>query len=325
MLQVLPHQQKQCNLAVLGEHHLDQHTTVLTFWQFIKICRKYLPNGKNRIFHARRNDEMIQALLAKKLFRARIKIVFTSTAQRHHSKFTKWLMNQMDSIITTCHSAGNYIERKADIIIPHGIDITRYSPAENREEAWKKTGFPGKRGIGIFGRIRPSKGIDTFIDAVIPILKKDINLTAIICGETIAKFQSYQKELKQKITDAQLSDRILFIGEQDFDQLPLLFQSVSVTIAASRNEGYGLTVLESMASGTPVVATDAGAWKDIIIEGENGYCVSVDAPSEMEQKLSTLLQQDIDVFGKNARQHVKAHYTTEKEAMALCNHLFSLR
>ena len=95
MLQVLPYQKKITELAILGEHHITDNTRILNFHEFCKLCKKTLPDGKSRVFHARRNDEMIQALIAKKLFGAKIKIVFTSTAQRHHSNFTRWLMKQM--------------------------------------------------------------------------------------------------------------------------------------------------------------------------------------------------------------------------------------
>ncbi|MFT6793932.1 MAG: mannosyltransferase [Rubritalea sp.] len=73
---------------------------MLTFRQFTKLCKSTHPDGEPRIFHARRNDEMIQSLIAKKLFGAKIKIVFTSTAQRHHSRFTRWLMSKWTPSLT---------------------------------------------------------------------------------------------------------------------------------------------------------------------------------------------------------------------------------
>lgn len=324
LLQVLPHQQQGLKLAVLGPHHLPEGTPTLTFWQMVKFCRQPRPSGKPIVFHARRNDEMIQALLAKWLFGAELKIAFTSTAQRHHSHFTKWLMSKMDSIITTCSAAGSYLDPPADVTIPHGTDITRFSPTKNRVEAWKALGFPGKRGIGIFGRIRSSKGIDTFVDAVLPLLKDDPDLTAIICGETLPKFESYQSELQQKIDQAGLSDRCLFIGTQPFERLPQLFKAMTIVVAASRNEGFGLTVLEAMACGTPVVATEAGAWKDIITDSSLGECVPVDNSKAMELALRKVLNSDIEAMAVATRAHIKENYRTENEAEKLCKHLKSV-
>mgnify|MGYP002629508362 FL=1 len=156
MLQTLPEVHALMPLVVLGTHHLPEKTPTITFRELIKL------NDQPRIFHARRNDEMIQALAARKLG-ANLKIVFTSTAQRHHSGFTRWLMNRMDGIITTCSAAESYLKNKADVVIPHGIDLQRYSPPPSKQQAWKSLGFPGEFGIGIFGRVRPQKGVDLLI------------------------------------------------------------------------------------------------------------------------------------------------------------------
>ncbi|MDB4633314.1 glycosyltransferase family 1 protein, partial [Akkermansiaceae bacterium] len=149
MLQTLPEVQKLMPLAVMGHHHLPSGTPTIRFWELVSL------RDKTRIFHARRNDEMIQALAARKLG-AKIKIIFTSTAQRHHTRFTRWLISQMDGIITTCSAANSYLETPANIVIPHGIDLERYQPPVDKEKAWKSLGFPGEFGIGIFGRVRPS-------------------------------------------------------------------------------------------------------------------------------------------------------------------------
>ena len=84
MLQTLPEVRKLMPLAVMGRHHLPSSTSTIRFWDLVLL------RDRTRIFHARRNNEMIQALAARKLG-AKIKIIFTSTAQRHHTRFTRWL------------------------------------------------------------------------------------------------------------------------------------------------------------------------------------------------------------------------------------------
>lgn len=324
MIQVLPHQQKELNVAVLGNHHLPEGSVSISYIEFLKLCRKKTSAGKYRVFHARRNDEMIQALIAKYLFGAKIKIVFTSTAQRHHSKFTQLLMSRMDSIITTCKAAGSYLIKPADITIPHGIDTHRYSPCEDRDSSWASLGYGGQRGVGIFGRIRPSKGTAVFIDAMIPLLKKDKELHAVICGETLPKFQQYEDSIQDKVREHQLENQVHFIGKQAFSKLPSIFQSLSCVVAASENEGFGLTVLESMASGTPVVATKAGAWEEVILNGDTGFCVEINNSSAMSEALAKVLSSDIETLGKNSREHILTNYSVEREATTLINHLMSL-
>jgi len=319
MLQVLPYQKEIMSVAVLGKHHLPDDIPHLNYREFIKLCKKPLADGSLRIFHARRNDEMIQAWIAKKLFGAKIKIVFTSTAQRHHSKFTRWLMSKMDAIITTCTAAGSYLKKPADIVIPHGIDIDTYRSKETTKASKNIK-------VGVFGRIRSSKGIDLLIDAIIPILKDHPQVSLTVCGETTPKFQPYLSEQKEKLKKANVSDQVDFLGKVDFDELPNLYRSMDIVCAVSRNEGYGLTPLEAMASGTAVLTSEAGAWKDIVENGKQGYCVPTDNVEAIRERLLHMINnpEELTTMGKAGRAHVEEHYTNKREAEQLCAFFKSL-
>ena len=327
MLQVLHHQQKLAHVAVLGSNYLPTGSAVLNYKQFLRLTRAPLANGEWRVFHARRNDEMIQALIAKIWFGAKIKIAFTSTAQRQHSRFTRWLMKKMDAIISTSTIAAAFVQDRAvDKIIPHGIDIERYSPGNSRQEAWDTLGLPGSLGIGIFGRVRHSKGIDILIDAAIPTLRQRPEVTVVICGECLDKDQPYKNQMLRKLSRAELSDRVVFLGKQPFSALPALFQAMTVVTALSRNEGFGLTPLEAMASGCAVITSEAGAWTDIIDNGQNGFCVPTGDVLAVTEKLEVLLNDPAatETMGMVARQHIMSRYTVAKEAQSLTQFLLSL-
>ena len=327
MLQVLHYQQQRAHVAVLGPNYLPAGTAVLSYRQFLQLTKAPLANGEWRVFHARRNDEMIQALAAKILFGAKIRIAFTSTAQRRHSRFTRWLISKMDSIISTSTIAAAFVQdRGVDKIIPHGIDVQRYSPGNSRREVWDTLGLPGSMGIGIFGRVRHSKGIDILVDAAIPILKQRPEVTVVICGECLEKDQAYQNQMQRKLGSAGLSDRVVFLGKQPFSALPSLFQAMTIVTALSRNEGFGLTPLEAMASGCAVITSEAGAWTDIIDNGHNGYCVPTGDVLAVTEKLEILLSDPAatETMGIVAREHIMSQYTVEKEAQSLTQFLLSL-
>lgn len=326
MLQVLRHQKNMLKVAVLGKHHLPDDIPHITFRQAAKLCRRPLPDGRHRVFHARRNNEVIQALLLKKLFRAKLRIAFTSTAQRNHSWITRYLIRQSDAVISTGTAAASYIAGGPDIIIPHGIDLENYAPAPDRAALWQELGFPGKYGIGIFGRVRKQKGVDLLIHAAIPLLKKHPDFTAVICGETTPDHQSFQDQLQSDIDAAGLTSRFHFIGKQPFSALPRLFRAMTIVTALSRNEGFGLTVPEAMASGVAVLASEAGAWKDIVRHGTDGYIVPCGDLAATTEMLDTMMSNPARLtdMGKHGRQRVQQHYTLEREAKALCDFLSSL-
>lgn len=327
MLQVLRHQQNLTKVAVMGKHHLPPGTATLTFFETARLCRHTLPDGRPRVFHARRNNEMLQALLLKKVFRAKLRIAFTSTAQRQHSWITRWLIRSADGVITTSSAANAYIEGGADIIVPHGIDLSTYRPADDRARAWAELGLPGKHGIGIFGRVRHQKGVDVLVRALLPLMEKHPDFTAVVCGETTPDNKDFEDQLRGEIEAAGLARRFQFIGEQPFAELPKLFRAMSVVAALSRNEGFGLTVLEAMASGTAVIASEAGAWKDVVRDGTDGYIAPCGDVEATREKLDTMMA-DLDLLenmGRHGRKRVEQNYTLDREAKALCGYLASLQ
>ena len=319
MLATLPGVSELVEVAVLGGSFVPEGYRVLSFWEFVRICRNPLENGKDRVFHARRNDEMIQALIAKRVFGAKIKILFTSTAQRDHSRFTKWLIAQMDGIISTCEAAASYLENPPEVIIPHGVDTEEFKPADDRKALWESLNHGGEYGIGMFGRVRPSKGTDLLVRAVIPLLKKDPKPTIVIIGETIPKYEAFQKELQAEIDKAGLSERILFLGKLPFPEVKKYFRSVSLVAALSRNEGFGLTVLEAMASGATVVATKAGAWEEILEDSGVGEIVKETEVESVRDSLTMMLSkyESLALMGEKGRQVCLDQYAISLETQKL--------
>ncbi|MDD9333490.1 MAG: glycosyltransferase family 4 protein, partial [Bartonella sp.] len=131
--------------------------------------------------------------------------------------------------------------------------------------------------------------------------------TAIIAGRTTVKHYNFEKQLRQKIATAGLSDRIIFLGE--IQDTPLWYRRLSLYVAPSRREGFGLTPLEAMASQTAVVASDAGMYEELITE-ETGTVVPAGdqvALTEAIELYFYYLEKTI-MSGKKALTHVQTHF-----------------
>lgn len=91
---------------------------------------------------------------------------------------------------------------------------------------------------------------------------------------------------------------------------------MSFITALCRKEGFGLTPLKALASGTAILTSQAGAWKDIIGNGIDGYCVETDNVQATRDALKRLLSsKDSSIeMGKSGRKYVEDHFTVEQKA-----------
>lgn len=267
IVQLVPVQARDYRIVTLGPG-LPDRLPHMRWWQvpalFLKPRRRLA-----RIWHARRNIEMVSGLVLKHLFRAPLKLVFTSAAQRAHKPFTKWLIRRMDAVIATSARSGSYLEVPHDVVM-HGVDLGVFHPPAEGERG--VSDLPGRYLVGCFGRVRHSKGTDLFVDAMIALLPSHPEWSAVIAGRATAEHQSFQSELEERIAKAGLSDRIRFLGE--VPEVASWYRRVHLYVAPSRNEGFGLTPLEAMASGAAVVASDAGSYAELVVPGETGAVVS---------------------------------------------------
>lgn len=323
IVQLVPLQQAQgVRIATLGPG-LPDYVPSLSWYALGGLWQKPL-NRPFRIWHARRNTEMVAGIFMRDILRMKLRLVFTSAAQRRHQPFTRWLIRKMDRIIATSRRSGSYLEVPYQVIM-HGIDLERFTPPATKEDEFSASHLPGKYAIGCFGRIRHQKGTDLFVDAMIALLPHYPEWIAIIAGHTTVGHKSFEKALKEKITAAGLAERIIFLGEvRDIRQW---YRRLTLYVAPSRNEGFGLTPLEAMASQTATVTSDAGAYTELVAEGA-GTIVPAGDGLALQKAIEPYLAhpaQTIDA-GKTALKHVRSAFPLIREAKtidAVYNDLFS--
>src|SRR3984893_3019028 len=230
----------------------------------LKLWRRPTP----LIWHARRNDEIIVGVLLRALGWP-LKLVFTSAAQRHHSWITRWLIRRTDAVIATSDISASYLKREATVI-PHGVDTDRYTPPADRAAAFAEAGLPGRYAIGCFGRVSAQKGTDVFVEAMCRLLPRYPDFTAVIVGAVAVEQTSFANDLKQRIEAAGLQSRIVITGELPIEEVQRWYQRLTIYAFTSRNEGFGLTLIEAMAVEASLVASRAGAAELVVEDGVTG-------------------------------------------------------
>jgi mannosyltransferase len=289
----------------------------LSLRQAIVASRMTLPDGRKRIWHVRRDHEMLLVIILRDWLRLPIRTVFTSAAQRRHSWFPRWLISKMDTVIATTPEAAIFV--KASSVIPHGVDTDYFKPPRDKLNAWQRTGLPGKYGVGLFGRIRPEKGTDIFVDAMVKVLPDFPEFTAVIAGLCQPEFEKFRQDLEREIADHGLLDRIIFLGEVPPDEIRYWYESVLITVACPRYEGYGLTLLEGMACGCAVVASDTGIFKKVIDASGAGHLAPTGDSKSTAEGLRQLMkapEESIRV-GNLGREYVINEFSVFKEASSI--------
>lgn len=311
IIQLLPLQARTLGIATLGPG-LPDSLPRMRWWQVFALL-KQPASGRKRVWHARRNTEMVAGLILKTLFRAPLKLVFTSAAQREHRPFTKWLIRRMDAVIATSARSGSFLEVPHAVIM-HGVDLQEFHPPRSAGDAFSASGLPGKYAVGCFGRVRRQKGTDLFVDAMIELLPIYPDWTAVIAGRVTAEQKAFGDELESRVAKAGLSERIVFLGE--VPDIKPWYRRVSLYVAPSRNEGFGLTPLEAMASQTAVVASDAGAYAEMIVPGVTGAVVTAGEGNALTEAIRPYLADPAlaEAHSVNALAHVTQHFPLQREA-----------
>jgi len=278
-----------------------------------KLWRRRAP----LIWHARRNNEMIAGVLLRSLGWP-LKLVFTSAAQRHHTWITRWLIGQMDAIIATNELSASFLKRPATVI-PHGVDTSTYAPPSDRAAAFAEAGLPGRYAIGCFGRVRPQKGTDVFVDAMCRLLPRYPDFTAVIVGGIAPEHSGFASDLRKRIEAAGLQSRIVITGELPIDDVQRWYRRLTIYAFTSRNEGFGLTLIEAMAVGAALVASRAGAAELVVEDGVTGVLTPPGNVEALVAALEPLMRDPVSAtaMGERARARVLAKFSLGAEASAI--------
>ncbi|MDO9565038.1 MAG: glycosyltransferase family 4 protein [Bradyrhizobium sp.] len=266
------------------------------------------------IWHARRNNEMIVGVLLRSLGWP-LKLVFTSAAQRHHSWITRWLIRRMDAIIATSELSKSFLRHEADVVM-HGVDTGTYAPPADRAAAFAEAGLPGRYAIGCFGRVRAQKGSDVFVDAMCRLLPRYPDFSAVMVGAITPEQTAFAEDLRKRIDAAGLQSRIVITGELDIEEVPRWYQRLTIYAFTSRNEGFGLTLIEAMSAGAALVASRAGAAELVVEDGVTGVLTPSGDVDALVSALEPLMRDPAaaTAMGERARARVLEKFSLDAEA-----------
>ena len=189
-------------------------------------------------------------------------------------------------------------------LVPCGVDLSRFRPL-GRAAARSELGLNGHKVLLYVGRIEALKGVDLLIRTASH-METDDGLQVLVIGADAAGSGEVAR-LQQMAQELNVGDAVEFLGRVPQERLAWYYSAADVCVVPSFYESFGLAALESMACGTPVVASRVGGLPTIIQHGRTGYLKSWRCPEAFAHSLEIILANRSlqDSMGRAARRRAE--------------------
>ncbi len=295
----------------------EPNISKIKYLQSIPLLKRMIKNFNPDIVHAHYSSSYgLLGLMSG--FRPLITSVWGSDIYYFPYKniFNKWLtkliINYSDKICSTSVAMKQLIEReyrRFDIeVISFGIDLDLFKPSYKSKK---------KITVGTIKSIENHNGIDCFIDAakiIIRDYKKDISF--IIVGEG-----SLKEKMQQRASNLKIENKIKFIGFVNHQNVIEYYNDISIFIAVSTRESFGVAVLEAAACEIPSITSNIGGLVEVNLHNETGIVIEPNNPEKLAESILMLYEDENlrSKLGKNARKRVVENYNWEKNVSQMIN------
>ena len=217
-----------------------------------------------------------------------------------HKILLMWICNRSDLIFSSSQimtkDIAHYTKKEVKTI-PFGIAINSFNP-KNLDTSDSKKSYK----IGVIKSLEPIYRIDIAIEAIKTLNKSYPNtFDLFICGSG-----SLETELK-KLAD----NNIYFLGKINQEEVPTFLYTLDIFLNTIEFESFGVSTIEAMACGLPVIAYKAGGAEEIIKHDENGILYTPNTPESLAIAIDEVVKnpQKTRQLGQNARKHIKSNYS----------------
>ena len=189
-------------------------------------------------------------------------------------------------------------------LVPCGVDLSVFRPLDQKAVR-DRLGLNGEKILLYVGRVEPLKGLDLLVETAAQMDSED-GVRVIVVGADVNGDREMDR-VKLLAKERDLDGQIDFVGQVDHKELPLYYNAADVCVVPSYYESFGLVALESMACGTPVVATRVGGLSTIIQHGRTGYLKPWRCPDAFANSVEMIISSDglQQSMGTAARKHAE--------------------
>lgn len=237
------------------------------------------------------------------------------------------VVSEADQIIAECPQdledlTRLYAADRARVtVVPCGFDPSEFWPVPKAEARAALGLRADERVVLQLGRMVPRKGVETVVRALAR-LRRDHGVAArllVVGGESDRPDPAITPEigrLQAVAAEEGVADAVTFVGRRDRSVLRNYYGAADVFVSTPWYEPFGITPVEAMACGTPVVGSNVGGIKSTVADGRTGFLVPPDDPVALAGRLAYLYQHPhvLEDFGRRAVRRANDLYTWERVA-----------
>jgi D-inositol-3-phosphate glycosyltransferase len=210
-----------------------------------------------------------------------LRIAIEGETARAADRLIAFTPEEKDDLVNIC---GAQVDRVQ--VIPGGVDTDLFHPMD-RQQARLALGLDYGKILLFAGRVEPIKGVDTLLRTM-AMLKNTAGLQLLIVGGD-SDGNGELARLHSLAGETGISDRVIFRGAVEQEQMPLFYNAADVCVVPSLHESFCLVALEAASCGTPVVASRVGGLMTTVRDGETGFLVDPHSPEAFAGRLELLL------------------------------------
>ncbi|GFE82159.1 glycosyl transferase family 1 [Steroidobacter agaridevorans] len=202
------------------------------------------------------------------------------------------------------------IPKRKIVTIPNGIDGSRFDLTIDRQAKRRELGIHEQGSvIGLAVRLSDQKGITFLLQAMPRILAKHPDTTLLIAGDG-----DLRKDLEQEAQQLGIAARVKFCGPRK--DIPELLKLLDLYVLPSKWEGLPMVILEAMAAGCPIVATDVGGNSSAVVDGVTGALVPPQNPGALADAIIRLLDSPdlLQTYATNGKNRFRERFSAETMA-----------
>ena len=296
--------------------HSELISTKYDLGVVIRLARLFRDRNVDAVVTVGAGDKMFWGRIAAR--RARVPVICSALHSTGWPDGVGYLNRTLtritDAFIGVAEPHGRHLvetekfPREKVVVIPNGIDLDRFSPlagtAELRGQLELAETAPV---VGIVAALRPEKNHLMFLEIARRVVNSIADTRFLVVGDG-----PMRPDLEQHASDLGLADNIRFLGTRD--DIPELLGLMDVFALTSHNEASPVSILESLAMRTPVVATDVGSVHEAVRDGETGFLVRPGDIDQFSSRVVELLDDPVmqAQFGAAGREHVVSYASLEK-------------